>query len=86
MLAFSSFEIFVAMRHITYRKRQAALAITAVGMAVAVSLLIIAVQNGFSDYMLDIVFKSLPHIIIKPIDGENYLNLYQNVIDGVWGL
>ncbi len=27
MLAFSSFEIFVAMRHITYRKRQAALAI-----------------------------------------------------------
>ena len=33
MLAFSSFEIFVAMRHITYRKRQAALAITAVGMA-----------------------------------------------------
>ncbi len=86
MLAFSSFEIFVAMRHITYRKRQAALAITAVGMAVAVSLLIIAVQNGFSDYMLDIVFKSLPHIIIKPTDGENYLNLYQNVIDGVWGL
>lgn len=74
------------MRHITYRKRQAALAITAVGMAVAVSLLIIAVQNGFSEYMLDIVFKSLPHVIVKPTGGENYLHLYQNVIDGVWSL
>ena len=76
----------MAIRHITYRKRQAALAVTAVGMAVAISLLTIAIQNGFSEYMLDVVFKSLPHIAITPREGENYLHLYQNIIDNIWSL
>ncbi len=76
----------MAIRHITYRKRQAALAITAVGVAVAISLLTIAIQNGFSEYMLDVVFKSLPHVTITPQEGENYLHLYQNIIDNIWSL
>ncbi len=86
MPAFLSFELFMAVRHITYRKRQAALAIVAVGLAVAISLISAAIENGFFQYMLDIVFKSLPHVIITPADGENYLHLYQNLIDGVLGL
>lgn len=86
MPAFLSFEFFVAVRHITYRKRQAALAIIAVGLAVAISLISAATENGFFQYMLDIVFKSLPHVIITPADGENYLHLYQNLINGVLGL
>jgi lipoprotein-releasing system permease protein len=76
----------VALRHITYRKRQTALAVTAVGLAVGISLLSIAIQNGFSEYMLDVVFKSLPHVTITPTNGENYLHLYQNVMDNVWSL
>jgi lipoprotein-releasing system permease protein len=76
----------VALRHITYRKRQTALAVTAVGLAVGISLLSVAIQNGFSEYMLDVVFKSLPHVTITPTNGENYLHLYQNLMDNVWGL
>jgi len=76
----------VALRHITYRKRQTALAVTAVGLAVGISLLSVAIQNGFSEYMLDVVFKSLPHVTITPTNGENYLHLYQNVMDNVWSL
>ena len=83
---FSSFELFVAIRHITYRKRQTVLAMTAVGLAVCISLLSISIQNGFSEYMLDVVFKSLPHITITPADGENYIHLYQNIMDNVWTL
>lgn len=86
MPAFLSFEFFVAVRHITYRKRQAALAIIAVGLAVAISLISVATENGFFQYMLDIVFKSLPHVIITPADGDSYLHLYQNIINGVAGL
>ncbi len=76
----------MALRHITYRKRQTALAVTAVGLAVGISLLSVAIQNGFSEYMLDVVFKSLPHVTITPTNGENYLHLYQNVMDNVWSL
>jgi lipoprotein-releasing system permease protein len=60
--------------------------VTAVGLAVGISLLSVAIQNGFSEYMLDVVFKSLPHVTITPTNGENYLHLYQNVMDNVWSL
>lgn len=56
---------------------------TAVGLAVCISILSIAIQNGFSEYMLDVVFKSLPHVTITPADGENYIHLYQNIMDNV---
>jgi lipoprotein-releasing system permease protein len=82
----SSFELFVAFRHITSRKRQTTLAVAAVGLAVAISVISLATQNGFSEYMLDVVFKSLPHVIITPAEGETYLHLYQNIIDSIWSL
>ena len=58
----------------------------AVGLAVAISIVSVATQNGFSEYMLDVVFKSLPHVIITPAEGETYLHLFQNIIDGIWSL
>jgi lipoprotein-releasing system permease protein len=80
------FEFSVVARHITYRKGRTALAVGAVALAVAISIVFISIQNGFQDFLFDIVFKNLPHVTVSPQEGEDYIHLYQGIIDHAWAL
>ena len=53
-----NFEFAVVSRHITYRKWRTFLSVGAVALAVAISIVFISIQNGFSDFLFDIVFRS----------------------------
>ena len=80
------FEFSVVSRHITYRKWRTFLSAGAVALAVAISIVFISIQNGFSDFLFDIVFRFLPHITVSPREGEDYIHLYRNIVDTAWAL
>lgn len=80
------FEFSVVSRHITYRKWRTFLSVSAVALAVAISIVFISIQNGFSDFLFDIVFRFLPHITISPPESEDYIHLYRNIVDSAWAL
>ena len=81
-----NFEFAVVSRHITYRKWRTFLSVGAVALAVAISIVFISIQNGFSDFLFDIVFRFLPHITVSPLEGESYLHLYRSIVDASWAL
>jgi lipoprotein-releasing system permease protein len=58
----------------------------AVAIAVAISIVFISIQNGFSDFLFDIVFRFLPHITVIPEEGEDYLHLYRSIAEVCWAL
>lgn len=81
-----AFEIAMVRRHITYRKWRTFLSVGAVAIAVAISIVFISIQNGFSDFLFDIVFRFLPHITVIPEEGEDYLHLYRSIAEVCWAL
>lgn len=81
-----TFEFSVASRHITYRKWRTALAVGAVALAVAIAIVFVSIQNGFQEFIFDIVFKNLPHATVSPLEGENYLHLYRTIMDRAWAI
>jgi lipoprotein-releasing system permease protein len=81
-----AFEISVVRRHITYRKWRTFLSVGAVAIAVAISIIFISIQNGFSDFLFDIVFRFLPHVTVNPAEGEDYLHLYRSIAEVCWAL
>jgi len=80
----SRFELFVALRHIKSRRRQTLLAVGAVSLAVAITTISQASINGFEDVLLGIVFKVIPHVVISPKNGEDYIYLYHTLVEDLW--
>lgn len=80
------FEFSVASRHITYRKWRTALAVGAVALAVGITIVSVSIQNGFQEFLFDIVFKNLPHATVSPVEGETYLHLYRTIMDRAWAI
>lgn len=81
-----AFEFSVVSRHITYRKWRTFLSVGAVALAVGISIVFISIQNGFSDFLFDIVFRFLPHITVSPQEGEDYIHLYRGIVDAAWAI
>ncbi len=80
------FEFSVASRHITHRKWRTALAVGAVALAVGITIVSVSIQNGFQEFLFDIVFKNLPHATVTPVEGETYLHLYRTIMDRAWAI
>lgn len=81
-----AFEFAVVSRHVTYKKWRTFLSVGAVALAVAISIVFVSIQNGFSDFLFEIVFRFLPHITISPLEGKDYIHLYRNIVDAAWAL
>ncbi|NYT01609.1 MAG: ABC transporter permease [Methanosarcinales archaeon] len=71
------------MRHIKSRRRQTLLAVGAVTLAVAFTIISRASINGFEEVLLSIVFKMVPHVVISPKDGEDYIYLYRTLVESL---
>ena len=82
----SAFELSVVLRHITYARWRTVLSIGAIGLAVAISIVFVSIQNGFQEFLFDIVFKNLPHVTVSPLEGKDYLHLYRSIIDSAWAI
>jgi lipoprotein-releasing system permease protein len=74
---------FIASRHIATRKRQTALSVLAIGLAVAISATSISLQSGFQEMLFNIIVEDLPHVTVSPKEGDDYIYLYKTLIDRI---
>ena len=77
---------FIAVRHITTRKRQTMLSVLAIGVAVAAVLVFISLQDGFQEMLFNIVVEDLSHVTVTPKEGDDYIYLYKNLMDRIWSM
>jgi len=87
------YELFIAIRHLTSRRRQTIFSVFAVGLAVMLLMWSQAMMVGFTDEMYSKTVDSvMPHVTVEPQEGEDYIHLYRkliediNEIDGVTGI
>lgn len=87
------YELFIAIRHLTSRRRQTIFSVLAVGLAVMLLMVSQASMVGFTDEIYSkIVDTTMPHVTVEPQEGEDYINLYHkliediNEVDGVVGI
>lgn len=80
------FELFVASKHLISRRRQTILAVGAVALAVAITILFRSLINGFETTLNDIIFEFVPHVTVLPEDGESYIHLYKTLIETIWAI
>lgn len=81
-----TFELSIALRHITYRKRGTLLSVAAIALAVAISLTSVSLQDGFSDMLFNIIVEDLPHVTVSPREGDDYIHLYKTLLDNIWAI
>jgi lipoprotein-releasing system permease protein len=77
-------ELFVAVKHIRTRKRQTALAVGAVGLAVAIIIIMRSLMNGSFETFFQIIFELAPHVLVTPKDGEEQIYLYKTLMEFIW--
>jgi lipoprotein-releasing system permease protein len=73
------FEIFVALRHIVYRKRQTVLSVGAIGIAVMILVVSNAFMAGFTDKLYESTVNDMAHVTITPEEDNEYIHLYKNL-------
>ena len=78
--------LFIAVRHIATRRRQTLLSVLAIGLAVAISLTSVSLQDGFQGMLFDIIVEDLPHVTVTPKEGDDYIYLYRNLGDKIWSI
>lgn len=74
----------MALKHIRTRKRQTALAVGAVGLAVAIIIIMRSLMNGSFETFFQIIFELAPHVLVTPKDGEEQIYLYKTLIEFIW--
>ncbi len=78
------YELFIAIRHLTSRRRQTIFSALAVGLAVMLLMWSTAMMVGFTDEMYSkTVDTMMPHVTIEPQEGEDYIHLYRNLIKDI---
>jgi lipoprotein-releasing system permease protein len=79
----SSFELFIAFRHVATHRRQTLLSVTAVALAVSISLIFTSLGNGSQELLIGIVEEKLPHVKISSEEDEKYIHLYRSLLDRI---
>jgi lipoprotein-releasing system permease protein len=73
------FELFIAVRHLTSRRRQTILSVMAIGLAVMTLMVSQALMVGFTQELYGKTVDKMPHVTVKPKSGEDYIHLYQDL-------
>jgi len=86
------YELFIALRHLTSRRRQTIFSVLAVGLAVMLLVWSQAMMVGFTDEMYSKTVDRMAHVTVEPQEDEDYIHLYRKLtedigeIDGVVGI
>lgn len=81
------YELFIAIRHLTSRRRQTIFSVLAVGLAVMLLMWSQAMMVGFTDEMYSkTVDTMMPHVTVEPQEGEDYIHLYRKLIEDIDGI
>lgn len=77
------YELFIALRHIKARKRQTILSVAAIGIAVMILMVSQAFMAGFTQEIYATTVANLPHVVVSPQQGDEYIHLYRNIVQEV---
>ncbi len=71
------YELIIALRHISARKRLTFFAVFAVALAIAVIVVLMSMMTGFTEELIDSTVENSPHIVISASDqDEDYVHFY----------
>lgn len=79
----SPLALTIAMRHVVRRRRQTLLSILAVALAVSISVIFTSLITGQQQILTDLVDEKLPHVVVEPKEGEDFIHLYHNLRDKI---
>lgn len=77
------YELFIAIRHLTSRRRQTIFSLLAVGLAVMGLMWSQAVMVGFTDVMYEHTVDRMAHVTVEPKEDEDYIHLYRKLTEGI---
>ncbi|MEI8004337.1 MAG: ABC transporter permease, partial [Methanothrix sp.] len=75
--------VIMAIRHIISRRRQTFLSVLAVALAVSISVIFTSLVTGQQQILTDLVEEKLPHVVVKPEPGEDFIHLYKGLLDRI---
>ncbi|WP_406658239.1 ABC transporter permease [Methanolobus sp. ZRKC2] len=71
------YELQIALRHISARKRLTFFAVFAVALAIGVIVVLMSMMSGFTEELVDTTVENSPHIVIGPMeDDQEYIHFY----------
>ncbi len=79
-------ELFIAIRHITARRRQSALSGMAIAVGLAVFIVMSAMMAGFTGELITLTVENSPSVVVQPKQDNEYIYLYKGVEDYVLGI
>ncbi len=77
------YELFIALRHLTSRRRQTIFSILAVGLAVMLLVWSQALMVGFTDEMYSKTVDRMAHVTVEPQEDEDYIHLYRKLTEDI---
>lgn len=71
------YELRIALRHISARKRLTFFAVFAVALAIAVIVVLMSMMTGFTEELVSTTVENSPHIVVSSADQkEDYVHFY----------
>ncbi|MBA1342052.1 MAG: hypothetical protein C5S52_00405 [ANME-2 cluster archaeon] len=80
------YELFIALRHLTSRRRQTIFSVLAVGLAVMLLVWSQAMMVGFTDEMYSKTVDRMAHVTVEPQEDEDYIHLYRKLTEDIRGI
>ena len=77
------YELFISLRQIRARKLQTLLSVGAISMAVMILIISQALTVGYSEEFYNTTVNKLPHVLVSPQEGKDYIYLYKALIDEI---
>ena len=78
-----SLPLTIALRHVMRRRRQTFLSVLAVGLAVSISVIFSSLITGQQQILTGLVEEKLPHVVVEPREGEDFIHLYGSLTDRI---
>lgn len=75
------FEMSIAVRHISSRRRQTLFSVIAVALSVMIIIVMISLLNGFMKNIIDSTVENQAHITVHPKENEDEIYLYHGLED-----
>ncbi|TGC09700.1 ABC transporter permease [Methanolobus halotolerans] len=73
------YELQIALRHISARKRLTFFAIFAVALAIGVIVVLMSMMSGFTEELVTTTVENSPHIVVSPMeDDQEYIHFYNH--------
>jgi len=77
------YELFISLRQIRARRFQTILSVGAIALAVMILTVSQALMVGFTDELYDTTVDKLPHVLVSPKEGEDYIYLYRTLVNDI---